>query len=137
MAKTARTCQCPDRPDVRIPLTWLVQRYQPERYNNWLKGEDWTVSDFIPGPATLANPPSAEELQLAAKMNKYASSIRPEQEGVVCTVPCSAQQSPNDRMSEGGSSQQTHNKQHRRRDTCCQKRKREKVTVGIYNFLTF
>nr|XP_036234079.1 probable lysine-specific demethylase 4A [Bactrocera oleae] len=70
--KRASICNC--RKDmVKISMETFVQRFQPERYENWLKGIDYGCHPEEPGKICAAPPPT---------INKYYYSKRRQSESM-------------------------------------------------------
>lgn len=61
--KRASICKC--RTDmVKISMETFVRHFQPERYQNWLKGEDYGCHPEEPGKVCAAAPPTINEYQV-------------------------------------------------------------------------
>lgn len=61
--KRASICKC--RSDmVKISMETFVRRFQPERYDNWLKGEDYGCHPEEPGKICAAAPPTINEYKI-------------------------------------------------------------------------
>uniref|UniRef100_A0A0B4K7U3 [histone H3]-trimethyl-L-lysine(9) demethylase n=1 Tax=Drosophila melanogaster TaxID=7227 RepID=A0A0B4K7U3_DROME len=62
--KRASICRC--RSDmVKISMETFVRRFQPERYDNWLKGQDMGCHPEEPGKICAAAPPTLNDLRAA------------------------------------------------------------------------
>ncbi|EDX06088.1 probable lysine-specific demethylase 4A [Drosophila simulans] len=60
--KRASICRC--RSDmVKISMETFVRRFQPERYDNWLKGQDMGCHPEEPGKICAAAPPTLNEYE--------------------------------------------------------------------------
>ncbi|EDW74538.2 uncharacterized protein Dwil_GK21350 [Drosophila willistoni] len=61
--KRSSVCKC--RSDmVKISMATFVRRFQPERYENWLRGEDYGCHPEEPGKICAAMPPTLNEDEL-------------------------------------------------------------------------
>ncbi|XP_017012514.1 probable lysine-specific demethylase 4A [Drosophila takahashii] len=65
--KRASICKC--RSDmVKISMETFVRRFQPERYDNWLRGEDIGCHPEEPGKVCAAAPPTLNEYEKQASL---------------------------------------------------------------------
>ncbi|KAM8713023.1 hypothetical protein ACLKA7_013353 [Drosophila subpalustris] len=71
--KRASICKC--RSDmVKISMETFVRRFQPERYENWLRGEDFGCHPEEPGKICAAAPPTINEYQIIEKSSQPSKS---------------------------------------------------------------
>ncbi|EDW58766.1 probable lysine-specific demethylase 4A [Drosophila virilis] len=71
--KRASICKC--RSDmVKISMETFVRHFQPERYENWLKGEDYGCHPEEPGKICAAAPPTINEYQVTQESSQAAKS---------------------------------------------------------------
>ncbi|ALC42738.1 Kdm4A [Drosophila busckii] len=85
--KRASICKC--RSDmVKISMETFVRHFQPERYENWLKGKDYGCHPEKPGKICAASPPTLNEYQMeqleSCQSSKTKSSL-PQKRG--CSLP--------------------------------------------------
>jgi jumonji domain-containing protein 2 len=59
--KRANQCVC-EGDSVKISMDTFVQRFQPDRYELWLKGMDFGEHPEFPGRRSLAPPPTKQDV---------------------------------------------------------------------------
>ncbi|KAF4524768.1 hypothetical protein B566_EDAN012390 [Ephemera danica] len=60
--KRALLCNC-GKDSVKISMDTFVQRFQPDRYELWLKGLDWGEHPEVPGHRSNAPPPTKQDVR--------------------------------------------------------------------------
>lgn len=71
--KRASICRC--RSDmVKISMETFVRRFQPERYENWLKGKDFGCHPEEPGKICAAAPPTINKYQILKESSQPSKS---------------------------------------------------------------
>ncbi|XP_030382799.1 probable lysine-specific demethylase 4A isoform X2 [Scaptodrosophila lebanonensis] len=86
--KRASICKC--RSDmVKISMETFVRRFQPERYENWLKGEDYGCHPEEPGKNCAAAPPTLNIYDQQTSQAAKSKEISPQKRG--CSLAMNAQ----------------------------------------------
>ncbi|KAH8372668.1 hypothetical protein KR009_002381 [Drosophila setifemur] len=96
--KRASICKC--RSDmVKISMETFVRRFQPDRYENWLRGKDFGCHPEEPGKICAAAPPTLNEYEKQERLNKAKSKeSSPQKRG--CSVAANGCESSGDHADE-------------------------------------
>ncbi|TDG48942.1 hypothetical protein AWZ03_004626 [Drosophila navojoa] len=83
--KRASICKC--RSDmVKISMETFVRRFQPERYDNWLKGEDYGCHPEEPGKICAAAPPTINEYKIIEESSQAPKAKHVHQQKRGCSL---------------------------------------------------